>query len=296
MRKDENGFGHLFSIILVLVVVTMVFAGWYVFSKNNDKNVPKTDSVDTQQEVEEVAEADSADTLNSPEKIVSSDGKTYFSYGAPAGQNNKSPKKIIISLPGHGTLADDGYQAWSGHLEGTGYAIAEFNWWDGEGETMGDYYSPTKAVGQIREFLKDEGYTSGDVVVLHGFSRGSANTYAVIVSDKQAKAPVFDAVISNSGKYQSDFPLSAQTLSDSQITRLFNGIPWVLSCGGTDPNPERDGCAGMTETNTWLEAHGVNVLALLTDPNLGHGAFHKSTLELPKQALTLIDEALDLAL
>ena len=236
--------------------------------------------------------ADSADTMANPAKVTSADGKTYFVYGAPAGQNNAAPKKIIVSLPGHGTSADDGYKAWKTSLTGTGYALAEFNWWKGTGEKTTDYYSPAEVVKEARAFLNQQGYSASDRVISHGFSRGSANTYAVIAQDKTLAGSVFDAVISNAGKYQSDFPLGISDASDTNITRLYKNMPWVLVCGGLDPNPTRDGCPGMAETAAWLSGHGANVLTTLTDANQGHGAFHMSSKGLPKQALSLIDAAL----
>jgi hypothetical protein len=99
--------------------------------------------------------------------------------------------------------------------------------------------------------------------------------------------PVIDAVISASGKYQVDFPLAPNALTAT--TKLYNGVPWILACGGKDDNPTRDGCIGMGETKTWLISEGANVLSLLEDPNGGHGAFHSSPLKLVDQALSLLD-------
>lgn len=303
--KQRRGFAHLLIMIFIVLVVVSV-AGWFVYSRQQSKNETtqqqstetneKEDSGDTLEKVTEVTkEPDSADTLASPEKITSADEKTYFIYGAPAGQNNASQKRIIISLPGHGTTADDGYEAWKSHLStlnnGT-YAVAEFNWWRGTGEKKEDYYDPPSVVTQVRAFLDQQGYTSSDIVVLHGFSRGSANTYAVIAQDRLKKGAVFDAVISNAGKYQSDFPLASPEPSSSKMTELFRNVPWVLACGGKDENPDRDGCPGMEETEGFLESHEARILGTVTDPNAGHGAFHMSTLGLPKQAIDLIESAL----
>jgi hypothetical protein len=242
-----------------------------------------------------VAEPDSPDTLSAPEAVATSDGRTHFVYGAPAGQNHRDVKRIVISLPGHGTSAEDGYAAWSRHIVGGNWAVAELDWWDGEGEDPTDYEQPAEIVPQVRAFLHEQGYDADDVVVLHGFSRGSANTYGVIANDRLQPGAVFDAVISNAGKYQAGFPITDHPLSDDELTQLFSGVPWVLVCGGQDPNPDRDGCPGMTETQTFLDEHGADVLALLTDPDEGHGAFHLSPLGLPAQAFALIDAALGVA-
>ncbi len=299
-KQNQQGIVH-FYLLIILVIIIVAGAGWLVLSrqKNTDTNQDATASVPNLAKIEEPTkvseepkEADSPDTLSSPEKVTSADNKTYFIYGAPTGQNNKDVKRVIISLPGHGTTADEGYNAWMGHIEDGQYALAEFNWWRGTGEKKTDYYDPTAVVLQVRAFLNQEGYDNDDIVVLHGFSRGSANTYAVIAQDRLQRGAVFDAVISNAGKYQSDFPLADTALTDQKISELFNGMPWVLACGGKDENPDRDGCPGMEETKTFLVAHKANVLGIVTDPNKGHGAFHMSELGLPKQALALIDEAM----
>jgi hypothetical protein len=298
MKHKQEGFAHV-GLIVILVIALISGAGWLVYKRSQDKNLANSQAqTDTRTQAEPNTtktapkEPDSAETLSSPEKIASADTKTYFIYGAPAGENNKSPRTIVVSLPGHGTTADDGYKAWKNHLDGT-YALAEFGWWRGTGEKKTDYYDPPSVVEQVRAFLTGQGYKSSDTIILHGFSRGSANTYAVIAQDKLRGGPVFDAVISNAGKYQSDFPLASPELSDSKMTEVFGGMPWVLVCGGLDENPTRDGCPGMEETKTFLTKHGANVLALLTDPNKGHGAFHLSDLQLPKQALQLISAAVN---
>lgn len=304
MKHKQQGFAH-FIILAVFVLLFVGAAGLlvYIRSKNNsiesssETQVSQTENkevVATEQKktVEVSKEPDTSDTISSPEKVTSADGKTYFIYGAPAGQNNKETKSIIISLPGHGTTADDGYEAWKDHLDGS-FALAEFNWWRGTGEKKTDYYDPASVVLQVRAFLDKQDYKANDIVILHGFSRGSANTYAVIANDRISRGSVFDAVISNAGKYQADFPLvEGKTFTDTEMTQFFKGIPWVLACGGKDENPARDGCPGMEETKAFLESHEANVLGIVTDPNVGHGAFHMSKLGLPKQALDLIRAAL----
>lgn len=230
--------------------------------------------------------ADSVSTLSSPVKVPTIDGQRYFIVGQPKGQNSKATKKIIFSLPGHGSTAEQDYEAWRPSITDNDYAIASLNWWDGSGETTADYYTPNQVLTQIRGYLDQQGYDSADFVVLEGFSRGSANTYAVKSYDQLNVTHVLDAVISASGKYQADFPMAP---GGSATPKLFNGVPWILVCGGKDDNPTRDGCPGMTETKTWLTGQGANVLGLLEDPNSGHGAFHTSSLKLVDQALTLLN-------
>lgn len=288
INKTQRGIAHPLLVVIIVIVAGVIgFAGWRVFGHNKDSKSASTSTGSNTASTSTTKEADSADTLTSPSKVTTSDGKQYFYYGAPAGQNNASPKKIIISLPGHDTAAEDDYnKAWLTHITGGSYALASLNWWDGDGEKKTDYYSPAQVVTLTKSFLKQESYTSSDTIILEGFSRGSANTYAVIANDRMSTDPIFDAAISASGSYQSDFPLF-DGQDDSSISKtLFKGIYWVLACGGKDANP--NGCSAMETTKTFLEAHGASVLGVLEDPNLGHGAFHQSSLGLPKQALDLI--------
>ncbi len=303
MKHKQNGFAHI-GLLLVLVLIVVGAAGWLVYKRSQDKTTENSAQTQqstiaqTQQKVEEKPkEPDSADTLATPEKVTSADGKAGFVYGAPAGQNNKETKRIIVSLPGHSTTAADGYEAWKLHLaslNGGSYALAEFDWWDGTGNETANYYDPVDATEQMRSFLKEQGYTSKDIVVLHGFSRGSANTYAVIANDQKSGSPMIDAAISNAGKYQKGFPFFKDGTQPTiaEFDKYYKNFPWVLVCGGKDPEPELNGCEGMTETKTFLEAHKVNLLALLTDADQGHGVFHLSDKQLPKQAIDLIEAAL----
>lgn len=233
---------------------------------------------------------DSSSTLGSPVKVPTIDGNQYFMVGQPKGQNSKSPRKIIFALPGHGTTADTGYSAWKSHVVADGtYALAVLNWWDGKGDETSHYYLPDAALAQIKGFLDTYGYTIDDFIVLEGFSRGSANTYPAKAYDMVSGNPFIDAVISASGKYQSNFPYTPKQSEYPKGKKLYQDVPWILVCGGKDPEPERDGCPGMSETKTYLESSGAKVLALLEDPNEGHGAFHLSSLGLVKKALALLD-------
>lgn len=236
-----------------------------------------------------IKEPDNSNTLNSPQKILTSEGTHYIFYGEPTGQNNKTLKKIIFSLPGHGSTAEQDYSAWKSQLLENGtYALASLGWWDGNGQNPTDYMSPYEVRGEIEYFLRTHGYTGSDFVLLEGFSRGSANTYAVVANDVASKQRVIDGVISASGKYQSNFAMTPELLNQNN-GQLFASIPWILACGEKDPNPTLDGCNGMLETKSFLESKGAKVLALLKDPNGTHGAFHQSPLKLAVQALALFD-------
>ena len=232
---------------------------------------------------------DNSNTLNSPQKILTSEGTHYIFYGEPTGQNNKAVKKIIFSLPGHGSTAEQDYDAWKSQLIINGnYALASVNWWDGKGETLQNYYSPKQVVKEIQYFLTQKNYKKTDLVILEGFSRGSANTYPVVAYDIASGQRVIDGVISASGKYQSDFAVTPELLNQNN-GQVFADVSWILVCGEKDPTPTLNGCEGMQETQTFLESKGAKVLALLKDPNGSHGSFHKSPLKLAEKALSTFD-------
>jgi hypothetical protein len=307
MKHKQYGFSHLLVLFLV-VLLCIGGAGVLVYRRKAEKKSATTatsvsESQDSQNKEDQVVqqkekEPDSPDTLQNPVEVVSADGRTKFVYGEPAGQNNKTKKRILITLPGHGTTAKDGYEIWKPHLSslnGGTYAKAVFDWWDGEGEEGSDYYSPSDGIVQIRAFLTEQGYSNEDIVVLHGFSRGSANTFAFIANDQKLGNPVFDAVISNSGQYVIDFPVFASGIqpTSSEYTKYYNGIPWVLVCGGLDRTNGKNVCEAMEDSNDFLKEHKANVLAFLKDPNEGHGVFHQSSLGFPKQAIDLIEAAVN---
>lgn len=287
MKQNQKGFGHLIMVIIVILVAAVSFVGWRVLATNKtNKQTSTTSPASTSSQ----KQPDSTSTIASPQKVTTSDGKQYFYYGAPAGQNNANPKRIVIDLPGHETTAEDGYAAWLPYIKDGKYALATLNWWDGNGSTNEHYYSPAEVLAQVKPFLKAQGYSSSDLIILFGYSRGSANTYAVEANDRVSTDPIFDAVISASGGYQSDFTLITGQSNASASSTLYKGIYWVLACGGQDPDPNRAGCPAMENTTKpFLQQHGATVLAILEDPNEGHGAFHLSTLNMPKQAFDLIE-------
>jgi len=124
---SQKGFSHILIIISLSLILGLL--GYKFIESLQSQNTNTNQLVDetkntaseanqtTTTESKKEIKPDSIDTLDSPEKISSSDNKTYFVYGAPAGQNNKTTKKIVISLPGHGTTADVGYKAWGSHLD-----------------------------------------------------------------------------------------------------------------------------------------------------------------------------------
>jgi len=285
----EAGFSHI-AIILVLLIIGLVsFAGWRVYrtNQNTTQSSPSATVTKTTQTI-----TDSASTIDSPSKISTKIGNQYFYYGSPKGQNNASPKKILITIHGTEGSAEKDYEIWKPYIKETSFALASLNWWDGNGDKTTDYSTPEVMSSQIQDFLSSQNYTKNDIVVFEGFSRGSANSYSVAAFDRASTNPLIDVVVSSSGGLQEDyFNLTTKEISSKIQSNIFSGIYWILACGGKDSNPTRDGCGAMEASKKFVSDKGASILGILSDSNSGHGALTTSSTNLPKQMFELIDQA-----
>ena len=106
--------------------------------------------------------------------------------------------------------------------------------------------------------------------MLHGFSRGSARSYALIFNDIQSGKNYFCTTISNSGSADANYPLYDSINSGQYGPNVFAGKHWNLFCGGLDTIV---GCAKMANTQTWLQGQGATVDIFIQDPALDHDGF-----------------------
>lgn len=111
-------------------------------------------------------------------------------------------------------------------------------------------------------------------MLLHGFSRGSANIYGVAALDRKTGNDFFSLVVANAGGAAEDFPFNRDIDRGRLGKSPFARTRWVLFCGGKDPHPDRDGCPGMSRTKKWIEGKGGSVALFIQDPSSGHGGFH----------------------
>src|SRR3990167_1709485 len=153
MKSDssqEAGFVHV--VVILLIIAVLGFVGWRVYiNKKNHAATQPSQSVGTEQKL-----PDSVSNIDSPQKIATSVGGQYFYYGAPAGQNNASPKKILITLHGTEGSAEKDYEIWKPYIKETQFALASLNWWDGSGDKTTDYSAPEVMSTQIQDFLGNQ--------------------------------------------------------------------------------------------------------------------------------------------
>lgn len=222
-----------------------------------------------------------------PEIRPTTDGRSFFLIwrGSPA------PQKWIVSLHGAGKpprgFATDDLAVWHRHVQNRDVGLICLQWWMGSGDGPEGFYSPLDMYREIDRLLTQLNVRPGNAM-LHGFSRGSANSYAVMAIDHGRGRKFFSLAVANSGGMSADYLPNRQLERDEFGERPLQGTRWITVAGKTDPNPDRDGIAAMRRTATWLEGHGAQVVDAIEDPKFGHGALHLN----PANARRVLDRFL----
>ena len=210
-------------------------------------------------------------------EVRSDDGRLIHAYWKPA----EGAERWIVSLHGTGGNARREIEVWQKSLAGRRIGVVALQWWLG-GE---NYLTPRDLYREIDQTLRKLSIEPGQAL-LHGFSRGSANLYAVAAMDRgQGGRRLFPLYVASSGGVALDFPPTRAILEGRLGPRPLEGSRWVTACGGRDPNAERDGCPGMRRTAEWLRQQGAQVVLAIEDPNGPHGALQAD----PRNAARLLD-------
>jgi len=197
------------------------------------------------------------------------DGRSFALVWRPPGE----PRGWIVTLHGTGSWAHDEIVLWQPFAQQGQLGIVALQWWLGGGQQMADYYSPPEMRREIERLLAQLG-ARPENTLLHGFSRGSANLYALVAMDGRTPRPLFRHVVANAGGMAADFPMNREIEAGRFGASPFAATRWWLYCGGGDPNPERDGCPAMRRSQQWLRDKGAQV-ELSEDPGGDHGGFHR---------------------
>ena len=204
---------------------------------------------------------------------ATADGDSFYALWKPAGFDPERDG-ILVSLPGHDVFASTSYTVWRPFVSARRYAFIGVHWWFGTGETTADYLTPEAIYSDVAAALAEQGLPHGRAL-FEGFSRGSANSYAVIARDRAATTPIFALAIANAGGMNAGYGPNVEIIDGAFGATPFVGSRWVLFCGGEDTNPESD-CAAMHATDAWLRPLGAEVLLFIEDPAGGHGGFHQN--------------------
>lgn len=204
------------------------------------------------------------------EITATKDNKAFSIWWQPT---KDKPTAVIVTLHGHGSYASDEFYLWQSYASKRNYAILALQWWFGGGEATSDYYQPSEMYPLIAEQLAAKAVHPGEVL-FHGFSRGSANSYAVSALDNASANRYFSMTISNAGSAASNYPPNMQISAGNFGKLPFKGIKWAMYCGDKDPDPNQSGCPGMKLSSDWVVQYGAEMVIFLEDPNGDHGGFH----------------------
>ena len=205
-----------------------------------------------------------------PDYLPTSDGRSFLAVWRAKG--SAAPKHWIVSLHGTRGFATDDLALWSKHLASRDIGIVCLQWWFGQDNEREAYYLPQQVYREIDLALQKLGAQPRSVL-FHGFSRGSANSYAVAALDAGRGKKYFALNVASSGGVALDFPPTRALVSGSFGDHPLRGTRWITCAGGLDKNPERDGIAAMRKTAEWLKEQGATVEFSIEDPGFGHGAF-----------------------
>jgi len=215
-----------------------------------------------------------------PDILPTSDGRSFLVVWKIV----TKPKRWIVSLHGSDGFATDDLAIWYPHLKGRNMGIVCVQWWLGSGDDTASYYTPEHIYREIDIALQRLGVKPG-TAMLHGFSRGSANSYAVMALDAGRGRRFFNLAVASSGGVGLDYPPTRAILAGRYGKDALKGTRWVTSAGARDPHPDRDGIPGMRRTALWLKKQGAIVLEAIEDPEEGHGALVRN----PENARRVLD-------
>lgn len=207
-----------------------------------------------------------------PDVLPSSDGRSFVLVWKAPGT---SPRRWVVSLHGSRGFATDDLALWQPSAAGREVGLVCVQWWIGSDDSSPSYYTPLQLYREIDRVLAKLGVRPG-MAMLHGFSRGSANTYALAAIDAGRGQRYFSLNVASSGGVADDYPPTRAILAGDYGDRPLQGTRWVLVSGARDPAPDRDGIPAMRRTASWLQAQGASVIERIEDPTEGHGALQRN--------------------
>lgn len=185
------------------------------------------------------------------------------------------PKQWVVSLHGSRGFATDDLALWYPSLKDRELGLLCVQWWIGTDDSTRSYYAPQQIYREIDIALQRLGVLPG-MAMLHGFSRGSANSYAVAAIDAGRGRRYFSLAVASSGGVAVDFPPTRAILTGAFGDHPLRGTRWITAAGARDAEPDRDGIPAMRRTAAWLEEQGATVIERIEDPTEGHGAFQRN--------------------
>ncbi len=206
-----------------------------------------------------------------PEIVPTSDGRSFLVVWRPSADTGR----WIVSLHGTSGFATDDLAIWHPSVKGLGVGLVCVQWWLGEGDDRKSYLTPEQIYREVDVAARKLGIRPG-AAMLHGFSRGAANSYAVMALDAGRGRRYFSLAVASSGGVAIDYLPTRSIVSGTYGESPLRGTRWVTCAGDRDGNPDRDGFPGMRRTAAWLREQGAIVVESIEDPREGHGALHRN--------------------
>jgi len=211
--------------------------------------------------------------LNKGAKFINtSDGKSFYILWKPEGFDTMSTRPIVATIHGHASFATDEFFLWYEHCKKRNIAILALQWYFGGDERTSNYYQPNEMYPIFENVLRTENIKPG-YCILHGFSRGSANSYGIAAYDRHSGNNYFGLIISNSGSAEDDYPVNREINNGNFGKMPYTGTHWLLYCGMKDDNIHSD-CNAMEKTSKWIESLGGKIELFIKDESGDHGGFH----------------------
>jgi|GEM_PF-1385252 len=210
-------------------------------------------------------------TTQGAEMRSTTDNRAFSVWWQPSA--GTTPKGVIVALHGHGSWATDEFYLWHPYAKSRGYAVLALQWWFGGGESTADYYTPAEMYPLVAKLLSDKGVRPGSAMFV-GYSRGSANSYALAALDHAGTGRrYFGLVLSNAGGATLNYPPNQSIMAGDFGPSPYAGLSWAMYCGEKDPDPAINGCPAMNAARDWVTQYGANVVLFIDDPTGDHGGF-----------------------
>lgn len=203
-----------------------------------------------------------------PEILATPDGSSYLAVWRPA----VTPRAWLFSIHGSNGYALDDMALWLRGWGGRPVGLVCLQWWKGTGQEDPDYHVPDWIYGAFKPVFAKVGLKPG-TGILHGFSRGSTQTFSLMAMDQRQN---FGFAIAHSGGYQANYPPNRAIGDGKWGANPLDGTRWVTVAGGLEKHPERDGYPSMRRTAEWLMGQGATVELVIEDDQEGHGALHRN--------------------
>lgn len=201
----------------------------------------------------------------------------YVATWAPSAWFTSPNRTLIVDLHGTGGYPEAEFNDFRSYLQQRNWGFLGISYLYNANNDAGDYDTPVPILARINAALDEMRAACGSNITLHlmGFSRGSANTYAIAMLDRQAEGKI-NGVIANAGAWPPDAgPLPPELLA-------VNGNPMAMKdtrmwgwCGLNDMTHGYPMCDEMTTALKWVQDHGGTVApgTPFVSPDAGHTDF-----------------------